>query len=308
MFKIGIVGDVHIATSVSSRKDNYFETCMNKIKEVSENCKNVIFLGDIFNTPTIPNNYFIELYTTLNYLKTVNGNNFYSIVGNHDVYQEREESLNKTSLGLCDTLGIIKLILPDKPVTIDNFTFYSTYVNLKKAKEDLKEKKFNENDILLLHHYFEDRYEGFKYEELKELGCKKIFFGHEHLPFEGFRKEYNEFTAYRCGSLLRNNAGTANLKRDIFYYIINDEDIVQIAKLDCMKKAEDVFTEKAFTQENLQKKQFLTDINDVIQKYTNNISTKNCFSIKNILEELKANDKVIQYIEDKYTLVGTTFI
>lgn len=305
MFDIAIVGDVHINPSVSSRKDNYFDTCLQKIEEIASKNKNVIFLGDVFNSPTLPYNYFVDVYSLLNKLKA-NGTRFYSILGNHDVFNEREDSLLKTSLGLCYVTGVIELILPDKPITINGYNFHTSYVSLKKAKEHLINKKFNADDILLLHHYFEDQYDGLNYNDLCNLGCNKIFFGHEHSAFEKGRKIYNEFTAYRCGSLLRNSSIEYNLKRQIFYYVIDNNE-VKCCSVECMKPAEEVFTYEAFNQENLHKKQFLNNINDVIGRYTNNISTKSIFNIKTILDEINTPIDSINYIKSKYELIGERF-
>ena len=88
MYKIGIIGDIHIDSKVSSRKDDYFSTCLEKLEEVANNCKNIIILGDVFNRPTLTNDYFIRLYDFLRYRCTCKGNNFYTIIGNHDVYNE----------------------------------------------------------------------------------------------------------------------------------------------------------------------------------------------------------------------------
>ena len=305
MFDIAIVGDVHISPSVSSRKDNYFDTCLQKIEEIASKCKNIIFLGDVFNSPTIAYNYFADFYSLLSKLKA-RGNNFYSILGNHDVFNEREDSRLKTSLGLAYVTNLITLILPDKPIKIGSYTFHTSYVSFDKAKKHLSNLKLDKLDILLLHHYFEDQYEGFCYEDLKNIGCDKIFFGHEHSAFEKGRKQFNEFTAYRCGSLLRNSSIEYNLKRTIFYYVFDPAGI-KCCSLDCMKPAEEVFTYEAFNQENLHKKQFLNNINEVISKYTNNVSTQNTFNIKTILEEINTPITNMQYIREKYELIGERF-
>ena len=190
MYKIGIIGDIHIDSKVSSRKDDYFSTCLEKLEEVANNCKNIIILGDVFNRPTLTNDYFIRLYDFLRYRCTCKGNNFYTIIGNHDVYNELEDTLNKTVLGLCSATGVINIITPEQPAVIENIRFVTSYVKLKTAKEHLKNCDYNEDDVLLLHHYFEDKYEGLLYEDFLNVKCKRIFLGHEHLAFDKFKKEY----------------------------------------------------------------------------------------------------------------------
>lgn len=305
MHNIAIVGDLHIDTKVSSRKDDYFQTCLNKLSEVAKTSKTIIILGDMFNRPTLPNEYFSRLYTHLSYLKS-HGISFYSIMGNHDLYNEDESNISKTCLGVCNLIGLVKVIAPENPVNINGINFYTSYVNFDKAKQHLKSLKLNETDILLLHHFYEDCSNSFTYDDFKNIGCKNIFLGHEHTPFEQLRKVTDKFTVYRCGSLLRNIANECNLKRDIFYFVIDNN--VNPVKLDNVLPAKDVFTEKAFTQENLHRKRFVTNINDVILKYTNNVNTESKFSLKTILRELKTPQFSMDYIEQKYRNINEVFI
>ena len=306
MYNIAIVGDLHIDTKVSSRKDDYFQTCLQKINEVCSNCKNIIFLGDVFNRPTLPNDYFSLFYTHLNYLKSVNGNNFYTIIGNHDIYNENEESLNKTALGLCKVTGLIDIITPENPMCIDGYKFYSGYVSLEKTKQYLKDTTFDLNSILLLHQYFEDTYEGLTYSDFEQVNCNKIFFGHEHTPFNNFRKIYGTKEFYRCGSLLRNSANDSNLSRHIYYFILDNNE-VKVCKLDNVQDAQDVFTEKAYNRENLNRNTFIKNINEVVLKYKENISVESKFSIKNILTELNTSNQCMAYIEEKYKTINEVF-
>ena len=303
MFKFGIVGDIHIDTKVSSRRDNYFETCLSKIEEVSNNCKNVIILGDVFNRPSLSFEYFSLLYSHLSYLKSKNGSKFWAIIGNHDVYNELEESINKTALGLCFNVGLINLISVEG-TNIDGYNFYSSYVNLDKCKEHLSTLQLNNNDILLLHQYFEDSFPGVTWQDIKNIGCKNIFVGHEHTPFEKFFKTLDDIKVYRCGSLLRNAATSSNLTRGIYYFVFDNLDDIKIASLESAKSACDVFTEKAVTQENLENKRFTKSIQEVISKYDVNVSNHVKFSLKTILSELNAPIECFQYLESKYNLIG----
>ena len=305
MYPIGIVGDLHVDVHISSRKDNYFQTCLMKIEEVASQCKNVIFLGDVFNRETLPNDFLYSFYTHLSYLKLQYGTKFYSIIGNHDIPNEDEDNLSKTSLGLCEVTGLIILIKPDKPINIEGINFYTSYVRLDRCKKHLKTLKLKKDDILLLHQYFEDGFPGVDVEDL-QVGCNKVFLGHNHIPLVGFKKEYDDLTVYRSGSLLRNSAEEANLTRDIYYYAIDDK--VNLIKLNCVRPAVDVFTEKAYKQENLHQKRFTKSITEVLDKYTNNASVQTKFSIKETLEEINTPEKCMLYIENIYTRIGETFI
>ena len=51
MYNIAIVGDLHIDTKVSSRKDDYFQTCLQKINEVTKTiqlCTNNILWESLY--------------------------------------------------------------------------------------------------------------------------------------------------------------------------------------------------------------------------------------------------------------------
>ena len=311
MYEIAIVGDLHLSPKVSSRTDDYFESCLEKITEIASTCRNIIFLGDTFDSPTIPPNYFIELYRHLNYLISIKGNEFYAIMGNHDLYNEREESLDRTTLGLCNETNLIQVKKPNNPVTIGSYNFYTSYVYFNKCKQHLleisKPECYLDNDILLLHQYYEDLYECLHYDDLCDTGFKHIFFGHEHKPMAGFRIQTPTFTAYRCGSCGRNRADAFNLNRDINYFILDPQYDIKVGKLECVKPAENVFTEQAYNQDNLKKKQFINNINDVIGKYTNNINVQDKFSIKCILKELNTPDICLQYIKNKYEQINEVF-
>lgn len=307
MYDIAIVGDVHIDNKVSSRKDDYFRTCLEKINNVAMYSSNIIFLGDVFNKPILPNEFFANLYINLTLLKS-KGVNFYSIIGNHDIYNETEESLPRTSLGLCELTGLINLITPEKPLTIKGVNFYTSYVNYKKAKNHLMNLSLNSNDILLLHHFYEERSDCFSYQDFKKIGCKKIFLGHEHTPFLNLRITTPEVEIYRCGSLLRNIANSANISRDVYFFVLDSNKNVFPVKLDIAKPSKEIFVEKALTQENLLRNNFVNNINDVILKYTKNINTESKFSLRTILHELNAPNSSIEYIDSVYKRINEVFL
>lgn len=307
MYPIGIVGDVHIDSRISSRKDNYFNTCILKIEEVASMCSNVIFLGDVFNRSVIPNDYMYNFYIALTQIKNKYNNTFYSIIGNHDIANEDEDNLCRSSLGLCSITGLINIITPDKPININGYYFYTSYVNFDKCLQHLSTLRLKSEDILLLHHYFEDGFDDIPIEHLKGVGCKRIFLGHEHTPFKGLvKKREDDLYIYRCGSLLRNTANSANLNRDIYFYTI-DQDEVNSIKLNNVQPASQVFVEKALNQENLQKKKFVKSIQEVIDKYQNNVSTQSKFSINKTLQEINTPEHCMKYIVKKYNMINEVF-
>ena len=130
--------------------------------------------------------------------------------------------------------------------------------------------------------------------------------GHHHKPVEGLQKNYNNLTVYRCGSLGRNKAEDFNFTRDIYYFTIEGKE-VKFHIVENIKQATEVFKPEALSKVNLKKKEFIRSINDIIQKYTNNISTENKFSIKTILTELNTPIKTMSYIESIYNKISERF-
>ena len=118
MYDIAIVGDVHICPCVNSRLDDYLQSVLDKIHEISSKSKNVIFLGDLFDKPVVSLMCYSKVWTELSYCKTLYNTNFYSIIGNHDIPNELESALNQTVLGLLEEQGIISTIRVDEPVKI----------------------------------------------------------------------------------------------------------------------------------------------------------------------------------------------
>lgn len=303
--KIGIVGDLHIAPVPSNRIDDYFQTGLNKIEEISQVCDKIIFLGDIFTNAKVEEIYTNTLMEHLFYCKSKYNVDFYTIIGNHDVVHEDENNLNNSSLGILKTSRIMNIITPDNPMLIGDYNFNTIPVNFKKAKEYLINKVYTKNDILLVHHEYETGTNCFTYDDFKNLNCHSIYLGHDHKPFDQGRIIYPEFTIYRSGSIMRNRAEDYNFTRCVYYYILENNNVsCQAIKYE---SADKVFRAEAITKQNYKKEKFIEALDKVIDKYKSNISTQSRFSIKTILEEMNAPEKVIEGVRKKYEKLGETF-
>jgi DNA repair exonuclease SbcCD nuclease subunit len=305
--KIGIVGDLHIAPIPDKRIDDYFQAGLGKIEQISKYCDVIIFLGDIFTSARVDERFVYSLIQHLNFCKNMYNVKFYTIVGNHDVVHEDENNLQDSSLGILQISGAMDIIL-DKPLLIGDYSFSTIPVNFKRAKDVLPSKKVISNltEVLLVHHEYETGTNCFSYEDFRQLNCQWIFLGHDHKPFDEGRIVYPEFTIYRSGSIMRNRADDYNFTRPLYYYVI-ENGVVSCVGINAVPFNK-VFKVEAINKIELQEKKYTESIDKIIQKYENNISVQDKFSIKLILQELKAKPEIIDYIRKKYDLLGEVFV
>ena len=314
--KIGIVGDLHIAPEPENRIDDYFHIGLQKIEEIAVNCDYIIFTGDIFSKPKVDDIYKNALITHLNWCKKNYNCNFATIIGNHDVAHEEEDNIKYSSLGTLEAAGVLEIIKPDMNYSYilqDNNFFYrfkTIPVKFKNAQIYLQNFNFDVNpnfiNILLVHHLYETGTECFNYQDFQYKNINMIFFGHDHKPLDKGRIIYDDLTVYRSGSIMRNIANDYNLERQLYYYVLENGNVScqSVTTID----AKTIFKADAYTRSNYNKKKFTESIDTIIDKYKNNINTENRFSIKNILEELKAPERVLNYIKKQYEKVGDNFI
>lgn len=104
--------DTHIrGTSPRSRTDDYQQTIKRKLTEVKEIIQHkqvdlVLHGGDLFDRPNLSPAVvrdFVQLFQQFEVP-------IYAVAGNHDMYGHNPTTLDRTMLGLLDTLGIIHLI------------------------------------------------------------------------------------------------------------------------------------------------------------------------------------------------------
>lgn len=318
--RIAIVGDVHYAPIPDNRIDDYINVCLDKITQIANYCNHVIFLGDIFSTPKVDEKYLIPLIDKLAELKEQDIK-FYTIVGNHDVYNEMESRLNECSLGVLYKSRLMDVILPDRPIEIKDgnklYKFHTVPVRYRDAIEYIKDKHYDDNDILLIHHEYETGTNKFTYDDLKGLGCKNIFFGHDHCPLPQGRIIYPEFTVYRCGSLMRNIAMEYNFIRQVYYFIIDTEEPdgkwIYCKNIN-QQPANIIFKEEKYIRQDYNRKQFNKAMDEYIEKYKQKIQehhegkqTKNKLLMSDVLKDLNTPDYDIDLIKKKYEIIGEKF-
>lgn len=319
--KIAIIGDVHYDKGVTNRTDAYWQTCIDKLQEVSDNSDAIICCGDFFNTYSINSSFLIPLVNFLQKYKKEKGRPIYTIMGNHDIKSEEEKYLNQSELGLFETIGLIQVLKPNEMLMLDKCEFITSFVNFDKCIDHLHKLSYYSNNpvILLLHQLFMDGNKSITIDDVKKLAIQTsidyIFLGHEHCPFpdEGLIKIENIILG-RSGSLVRNRADGYNLSRIPFYFILDTQD-KSLSKLDLKwaKPANFVFTEDAYAQTNLKKKKFQKAIDkffdEIVERYKKNNSDNvdQKFSmIKTLKEDVKCSEECFNYIKSKYAQLNLT--
>ena len=319
--KIAIIGDVHYDKQASSRTDNYWETCIDKLQEVANNSDAIICCGDFFNTCSINSSFLIPLVNFLRKYKKDIGRPIYTIIGNHDVRSEEEKYLNQSELGLFESIGLIQVLKPNDVLQIYGCEFITSYVNFDKCVNHLHSLTYKSDRlvVLLLHQLFMDGPKSITIDDVKKLAIqttiKYIFLGHEHCPFsnEGVIK-IDDIVVGRSGSLVRNRADAYNLSRVPFYFLLDTHDkSLSRLELSCTQPASLVFTEDAYNQTNLKKKRFQESVNkyfqEIVNRYKNNNINKNNekFSIvKTLKEDIKCSEECFNYIKSKYAQLNLT--
>ena len=113
--------DTHIrGTSPRSRTDDYQQTIKRKLLEVKEMVQRnkvdvVLHGGDVFDRPNLSPAIvrdFVQLFQQFEVP-------IYAVAGNHDMYGHNPSTLDRTMLGLLDTLGIIQLLKEGQPIPLE---------------------------------------------------------------------------------------------------------------------------------------------------------------------------------------------
>lgn len=256
-----VVGDLHLNHKPpSSRKDDFTASMEAKIGYVCDWCvshgvKNVFFLGDVFNSPRQPI-WFLNRCIAMFGRFGKNGIHAYSIVGNHDIFFGKLDTLEKTPIQTMFESGA--LIHADRcelgNVCVDLYDYPEI---LKKAPQDGK------YHVCLAHRYYEFELseETLRKDDLDELGYSAYVFGHDHQPYENVN---NGWELVRCGSLSRGTANAYNRKRKPMFVCLEIDDspwsLATISVTPDSLPPEDVFVEleekKSFLSSEEEKDRF----------------------------------------------------
>ena len=212
MSNIIFVGDTHLKGSAPiSRCDDFSTAILNKLESLIQVAKNfnsdtIMLLGDVFDSHTTTLPYLAKVINTFKKIHS-SGITVYTIVGNHDIKNNRMDSLESSALGILISTGYVKLA-PENLV-IDNTVFrcFNYPEEIKSASED------DEYIVCVAHRYYEFglSWDSLTREDLKSLNYDAMVLGHYHVPCDSITVENT--ILYRPGSLSRCTSESYNKLR-----------------------------------------------------------------------------------------------
>lgn len=245
MSNVFIIGDSHLkASSPVSRKDDYPTAILHKFEYLagiskSVKCNTFILLGDVFDAPVTSLPY---LATVINTFKKISsyGITVYTIVGNHDIRNNRMDSLSTTALGILISTGYVKLA--PEALTIDNTVFkcFNYPDDVKKSTDDGK------YSVCIAHRYYEfelgDGFDSLSSDDVINLGYDAMVLGHYHAPCDTI--DVGNTVLYRPGSLSRCTSEPYNKLRTPRALLFNCENHKTVyVEISC-GSADEVFVNK----------------------------------------------------------------
>lgn len=242
MSNVIIIGDCHLkANSPVSRKDDYPLAILHKLEYLSEvaqsyNSNTFILLGDVFDSPTTSLPYLASVISTFKKISE-KGIKVYTIVGNHDIKNNRMESLHSTALGILISTGLVSLAPSE--LLIDNTLF-----RCFNYPEEIIKKKTYTYEVCIAHRYYNfglDEYT-LRDEDIEKLSYDAMILGHYHVPCD--TKNILGTTLYIPGSLSRSTSEPYNrlrIPRALVFNCSNHK--AAYIEVSC-SPASDVFIEK----------------------------------------------------------------
>ena len=211
MSSIIFVGDLHLkGSSPISRVDDYPTVILNKLETLintakSFSCDKIMLLGDVFDSHITTLPYLAKVINTFRKISDA-GIDVYTIVGNHDIKNNRMDSLDSSALGILISTGYLKLA--PRNLIIDDTSF-----NCFHYPEELTNNNESCYSVCVAHRYYEFglSWDSLTSEDLKSLNYDAMILGHYHVPCDTLSIE--DTLLYRPGSLSRSTSEPYNKLR-----------------------------------------------------------------------------------------------
>ena len=234
--KVAFVGDLHFDTTVSSRLDNFLDTCCKKIHDIGEICekeniKYLFFAGDIFNKITCNHECVNRAGASFLDLRA-KGIRVFSICGNHDLPRDSLAKLKQSPIETLFSFGVLEHISLESPIEIyDVNSDTGKLSSLKITACDFTQKvpdadKNFDKNILLAHMFFDKS--GFlggddqniTKDKMFNYGYDMAFLGHDHEEYDTVL--CGKTLVVRSGSIMRGAVHDYNFKRIPGIVILDD--------------------------------------------------------------------------------------
>lgn len=295
MSNVIVIGDSHLKCSPPiSRKDDYPFAILRKFEYVSSiaksyNCNTLFILGDVFDSPITSLPYLAAVINTFKKISDL-GLNVYTIVGNHDIKNNRMDSLPSTALGILISTGYVKLAPRNLVIDSTSFNFYN-------YPEPLEVRKNSDKyEVCIAHLYYEFGLanDSLHKDDLERLNYDAMILGHLHNPCD--TEKIHNTVLYRPGSLSRSTSEPYNKLRTprvLLFNCINHKSFY--IEVSC-GSAEDVFVSQVDAN-----KQASFSMKDLIQfiKTSYSSSDMNVREYFNKLEiPYECRVKVAKYLDE----------
>ena len=211
MSSIIFVGDLHLkGSSPISRVDDYPTVILNKLESLintakSFSCDKIMLLGDVFDSHITTLPYLAKVINTFRKISDA-GIDVYTIVGNHDIKNNRMDSLDSSALGIL--ISTVYLKLSPRNLIIDDTSFSCFHY-----PEELANNNESCYSVCVAHRYYEFglSWDSLTSEDLKSLNYDAMILGHYHVPCDTLSIE--DTLLYRPGSLSRSTSEPYNKLR-----------------------------------------------------------------------------------------------
>lgn len=243
--KILFFTDTHIrGTNPKNRKDDFLVTLENKFREITEiiKLKDIDFVihgGDLFDRPDISISVASRFTNILKKIKVP----IYIVSGNHDIFGHNPQTLDRTMLGLLNSLDFLRVIDESKSVILSKDKIkvqitgvpYSYNIDETPDKYILKEIDEHANySIHIVHGMLLDRpfIKGIPYtlvDDIIDTKANITLTGHYHAGFKTIERDGKFFI--NPGSLVRVTNSIKEIERTPQVCLIELNDNINISMI-----------------------------------------------------------------------------
>lgn len=307
-FSIAVVGDMHLHGSTpKSRIDDYPDTCITKLailrrQMLDLDCKYLFCAGDIFHVSKERSDFEYRVINEFLKFKEAGISVFIS-QGNHDLQNDRMDSIEKSSLGI---LYLTNTVNPFTEVVFNRGIPIPIVVTGLPFPNDVQPvTKFNAYNILCCHKFFDVGFDkdSIMSKDLEKYGYNMYICGHDHVVYDLKKIPTKDgvVSVVRPGSFTRGTAHNYNTKRMVYMDQIIFSSKVEVVRHTLpVKDPKEVFpasvTDKVEDPSLRDLSKQLADL--VTHLYASGTSNNSVYSI---LDEspvdVKIKERIVQYLE-----------